>query len=208
MKNSDLAKQLSDAECDAFLSCIASAAGARRSREVLREVFAKGFDFCDAQHEGPSMKEGAQSAANLMPDVFRDYAIQGQRVGALEVDADAQVNASRDDGKTVNGAYVQSWRYVSNDEIVGFLSAMARSAGLDSSELDEAVHDAAESKIMTQAKVSEIDEISADASSMNNEGLESQVEFLVAAIGAQMAYEAVLCAIKEAQIHKDAQKDV
>ncbi len=75
MKNSDLAKQLSDAECDAFLSCIASAAGARRSREVLREVFAKGFDFCDAQHEGPSMKEGAQSAANLMPDVLTQHSL-------------------------------------------------------------------------------------------------------------------------------------
>ncbi len=56
--------------------------------------------------------------------VFREYAIAGQREGELEVDGNAKVNISQDDPDLPpQGAYVECWTYVSNDEISGFLTA-------------------------------------------------------------------------------------
>jgi hypothetical protein len=135
----------------------------------------------------------------LPRDVFREYAKSGAREGELEVDDNAQVHISQDDQNLPpQGAYVQSWQYISNDEIVGFLGAMMKDAELDSEALDEAVHTAAERSIPTQAREEDIDLISMAASDVNNDGLDTQIQFLVARTGPQAAFEAVEAAIAAA----------
>ena len=75
--------------------------------------------------------------------------------GEVEIDPGADVNPSADDGKKVQGMYVQSWHYVSNIQI--------RAA--ESAEVD------------LQAR-------STVASDANNEGLAGQCLFLIEQIGA------------------------
>ncbi|CAN7783957.1 hypothetical protein LJR175_008362 [Variovorax sp. LjRoot175] len=145
------------------------------------------------------------SQGDLPRDVFREYARSGQREGELEVDENAQVNISQDDPELpAQGAYVQAWTYVSNDEIVGFLSAMMRDAELAPEALDEAVHSAAELAIPTQAREEDIDLISMEASDVNNDGVDTQVQFLVARLGPQGAFDAVEAAIDAAPCQYDA----
>lgn len=137
--------------------------------------------------------------SDLPRDVFREYARSGQREGALEVDSHAEVHISQDDPELpAQGAYVQSWQYISNDEIVGFLNAMMRDANLEDGALDEAVHAAAELPVPTQAREEDLDLISMEASDVNNDGVDTQIQFLVARRGPQAAFEAVETAIAEA----------
>lgn len=137
--------------------------------------------------------------SDLPRDVFRMYARSGQRDGELEVDSNAQVNISQGDpALPAQGAYVQSWQYISNDEIVGLLNAMTRDAQLDAEALDEAVHSAAELSVSTQAREEDLDLISMEASDVNNDGVDTQIQFLVARRGPQAAFEAVEAAIAAA----------
>lgn len=137
--------------------------------------------------------------SDLPRDVFREYARSGQREGELEVDERAEVHISQDDPELpAQGAYVQSWQYISNDEIVGFLNAMMRDANLEDGALDEAVHSAAELAVPTQAREEDLDLISMEASDVNNDGVDTQIQFLVARRGPQAAFEAVEGAIAEA----------
>lgn len=145
------------------------------------------------------------SQSDLARDVFREYARMGQRDGELEVDSNAQVNISQDDPNLpAQGAYVQSWLYISNDEIVGFLNAMMRDAQLDAEALDEAVHSAADLAVPTQAREEDLDLISMNASDVNNDGVDTQVQFLIARLGPQAAFEAVEAAIAAAPRQHDA----
>lgn len=133
-------------------------------------------------------------------NVFRDYARMGSRDGELEVDEDAEVHLSQDDpARQPQGAYVMAWRYIALYEIVGFISAKARDAGLEASALDEAVHTASEHGTPTQAREEDLELLSADATDVNNGGIATQVAYLVAQLGAQGAYEAVLAVVQEAE---------
>lgn len=147
----------------------------------------------------PAAPEGTAPEHN----VFRDYARLGSRDGALEVDENAEVHLSQDDpNRPPQGAYVMAWRYIGIDEIVGFIGARVREAGLEESALDEAVHTAAELGTPTQAREEDLELLSTDASDVNNGGIDTQVAFLVAQLGVQGAYEAVLAIIQETdQIH-------
>lgn len=137
--------------------------------------------------------------SELPRDVFREFARSGQREGELEVDSNAEVHISQDDpALPAQGAFVQSWQYISNDEIVGFLNAMMRDANLGDGALDEAVHSAADLDVPTQAREEDLDLISMEASDVNNEGVDTQIQFLVARRGPQAAFEAVEAAIAEA----------
>lgn len=145
------------------------------------------------------------SQSDLPRSVFREYARVGQREGELEVDENAQVSIAQDDPNLpAQGAYVQAWTYISNDEIVGFLSAMMSDAQLDAEALDEAVHSAADHSIPTQVREEDRDLISMTASDVNNDGADSQVQFLVARLGPQGAFEAVEAAIAAAPRQYDA----
>ena len=138
-------------------------------------------------------------------NVFREYARAGQRDGELEVDSNAQVNISQDDPELpAQGAYVQSWQYISNDEIAGFLNAMMNDAQLVDGALDGAVHAAAELPAPAQAREEDLDLISMDASEVNDEGFDTQIQFLVARRGPQAAFEAVEAAIADAPRRVDA----
>ncbi|MDN8617237.1 hypothetical protein [Variovorax ginsengisoli] len=138
-------------------------------------------------------------------NVFREYARAGQREGALEVDENAQVNVSQDDPDLPpQGAYVQSWQYINNDEIVGFLNAMMRDAQLVDGALDGAVHAAAEFAAPTQSREEDLDLIAMTAFDVNDEGVDTQVQYLVARRGPQAAFEAVEAAIAEAPRQADA----
>ena len=142
------------------------------------------------------VQDTTQQHAALASDVFRDYAIKGSREGELEVDDNAVVNISQDDPSLPpQGAYVQSFQYISNDEVIGFMHATVLEAGLESDALDEAVHTAAETAVPTQAREEDIDLISMSASDVNNDGPRSQIEFLVARLGPNATYDAVLAAI-------------
>jgi hypothetical protein len=136
--------------------------------------------------------------AELPRDVFRVYARYGESE-RIAVDDDAVVKPAQGDPKLPpQGAYVQSWQYISNDEIVGFLGAMMKDADLDSEALDEAVHSAADRSIPTQAREEDLDLIAMAASDVNNDGLDTQIQFLVARTGPQAAFEAVEAAITAA----------
>ena len=138
-------------------------------------------------------------------NVFREYARAGQREGALEVDTNAQVNISQDDPELPpQGAYVQSWQYISNDEIVGFLNAMMNDAQIVEGALDGAVHAATEFAAPAQAREEDLDLIAMTAFDVNNEGVDTQIQFLVARRGPQAAFEAVEAAIAEAPRQADA----
>ncbi|CAN7778733.1 hypothetical protein LJR290_007969 [Variovorax sp. LjRoot290] len=139
------------------------------------------------------------SQGDLPRDVFREYARSGQREGELEVDENAQVNISQDDPELpAQGAYVQAWTYVSNDEIVGFLNAVMSDAQLGAEALDEAVHAAADLSVPTQVRDEDRDLISMKGSDVKNDGVDAQVQFLVARLGPQGAFEAVEAAIAAA----------
>jgi len=143
--------------------------------------------------------------SDLPRDVFREYARSGQREGELEVDSNAEVHISQDDPELpAQGAFVQSWQYISNDEIVGFLNAMMRDANLEDGALDEAVHSAADLAVPTQAREEDLDLISMEASDVNNDGVDTQIQFLIARRGPQAAFEAVEAAIAEAPSQADA----
>ena len=129
-------------------------------------------------------------------DVFRDYAIKGSREGQLEVDSHAQVNVVQDNPDLPPiGAYVQSFQYISNDEVIGFMLATLQDAGIEAGALDEAVHTTAELLAPAQAREEDLDLISMDASDVNNAGPKTQIEYLVARLGPNGAYDEVLEAI-------------
>lgn len=132
--------------------------------------------------------------------VFREYAMAGQREGELEVDANAKVNISQDDPDVPpQGAYVECWTYISNDEISGFLTRMMNEAQLEGEALDQAVHSAAERAVPTQAREEDIDLVSMKASDVNDEGVDTQIQYLVARVGPEAAFKAVEAAIAAAQ---------
>ncbi|MBS0452665.1 MAG: hypothetical protein JSS14_15295 [Proteobacteria bacterium] len=129
-------------------------------------------------------------------DVFRDYAIKGSREGQLEVDSHAPVNLSQDDPDLPpQGAYVMAFQYISNDEVIGFMLATLQDAGLEAGALDDAVHTSAELLAPAQAREEDLELISMDASDVNNAGPRTQIEYLVARLGPNGAYDEVLEAI-------------
>jgi len=141
----------------------------------------------------------ATPASDLPRDVFRVYAQAGQRDGALEVDDNAQVNISQDDPDLpALGAYVQAWKYISNDEIVGFLCAMVRDAELGLEALNEAVQTAFEHSIPGEVRFEDFDLVAMVPSEVNNAGLDTQVQYMVALVGPQAAFEAVEAVIAAA----------
>jgi hypothetical protein len=141
----------------------------------------------------------------LTRSVFREYALTGSRDGELEVDENAKVHLCQDNpAEPVQGAYVQCFKYISNDEIVGFLNALMKEAKIEAEALDEAVHSAAEEAVPTQAREEDLDLISMDASDVNNDGVDTQIQFLVARLGPDGAFQAVEAAIAEAPRQADA----
>lgn len=141
----------------------------------------------------------------LTRSVFREYALKGSRDGELEINRDAQVHLCQDDPTApVQGAYVQCFKYINNDEIVGYLSALAKDANLEAEALDEAVHNAADLSIPTQASEVDLDLISMAASDVNNEGVDTQIQFLFARLGPDGAFQAIEAAIAAAPGQADA----
>lgn len=139
------------------------------------------------------------SSQNEVRDVFREYARLGHSEGALEVDENAPVNISQDDPDLpAQGAYVQAWKYISNDEIVGFLCAMVRDAELAPDALDEAVQTAFETCPPGEVREEDIDLVAMVPSEANSAGADTQVGYMVALVGPQAAFEAVEAAIAAA----------
>ncbi|OUL98808.1 hypothetical protein [Variovorax sp. JS1663] len=137
--------------------------------------------------------------------VFREYAIAGQREGELEVDSNAKVNISQDNPDLPpQGAYIECWTYVSNDEISGFLTRLVQDSELEAEALDEAVYAAANRTVPTQAREEDLDLISMGASDVNNEGFDTQIQYLVARVGPEGAFQAVEAAIAAAQDERPA----
>lgn len=138
-------------------------------------------------------------------NVFRDYALLGSSVGALEVDENAEVSLSQDNPDLPpQGAYVMAWCYVSVNEIIGFVTARVHEAGLENNALDDAVHTAAARGMPAQARHEDLELLSMAASDVNNAGVDSQVSYLVAQLGPQAAYEVVLAVIQEASQERPA----
>ncbi|KWT69572.1 MULTISPECIES: hypothetical protein [unclassified Variovorax] len=157
---------------------------------TLKKVAVSGF---------VSMKRPVPATA-VERSVFREYAMAGQKEGELEVDANAKVNISRDDPDLPpQGAYIECWTYVSNDEISGFLTRMMKDAQLDAETLDEAVHFAAARSVSTRPREEDMDLISMKASDVNNDGVDTQIQYLVARVGPEAAFQAVEAAISAAQ---------
>lgn len=119
--------------------------------------------------------------------------------GDLEVDDDAPVNPSADDGQHVQGAYVQAWVYVSNGAIAFDMARRLEEAGVSCEDLDDLVHDTAEKSIATDTKSADedLDAQSALASDANNGGLPDQCLFLIERLGAGAAHAQVESLIGE-----------
>ena len=145
------------------------------------------------------------NAQTEVRDVFREYARSGQSEGALEVDENAPVNISQDDPDLpAQGAYVQAWKYISNDEIVGFLCAMVRDAELATDALDDAVQAAFQNSRRGQVREEDAVLVAMGPTEVNNGGVDDQVGYMVALVGPQAAFEAVEAAIAAAPRQGDA----
>ncbi len=66
------------------------------------------------------------------------------------------------------------------------------------------MHSAAELSVPTQARQEDIDLISMEASDVNNEGVDTQIQYLVARVGPEAAFQAVEAAIAAAQDERQA----
>lgn len=136
------------------------------------------------------------------PSVFREYGKDFSRHGVLEVDDNADVNIFQEDpDRPAQGAYVQAWRYVSNDELAGYMSRLVLESSAYSTSasgrydcgdlLDDAIHTAAERAIPTQATEEQIETLSQKASDVNNAGVLTQITFLIATYGPEEAFAIV-----------------
>lgn len=116
-----------------------------------------------------------------------------QREGEVEIDPNAPVNASTGDDKRTQGAYVQSWIYVSNDIIACDMVCRLVDAGVSCEDLDDLVHTAAEGSVAcdTESADDDFDAASKLASDANNAGLPDQCLFLIEHLGAGGANELV-----------------
>lgn len=121
--------------------------------------------------------------------------------GHVEFDADAQVSPSEDDGRRAQGAYVQSWHYISNEELAAYMADRLEGSGAQCEDLDDLVHTAAENMVATDAEnpPDELNAQSVMASDANNEGLAGQCLFLIERLGAGEANELVTRLIAERQ---------
>ncbi|HWS26308.1 MAG TPA: hypothetical protein VN259_06980 [Xanthomonadales bacterium] len=106
--------------------------------------------------------------------------------GEVEIDPGADVNPSADDGKKVQGMYVQSWHYVSNEQVANGLAQRLEAGGLQPEDLDDLVHSIAEKGVATDTECAEADlqARSTVASDANNAGLAGQCLFLIEQLGA------------------------
>mgnify|MGYP006995490296 CR=1 FL=1 len=109
--------------------------------------------------------------------------------GDIEIDTNATVNPSADDGQRVQGVYVQAWVYVSNEQLAGSMAQRLADADVQAEDLDDLVHTIAERGLAadTDSAEADLNALSTQASDANNEGLEGQCLFLIEHLGAGAA---------------------
>lgn len=132
--------------------------------------------------------------------VYAEFASRHRaQAGDLEVDDNAPVNPSADDGQHVQGAYVQAWIYVSNDAIAFNMARRLEEAGVSCEDLDDLVHDTAEKSIAAGTDNADEDLAAQTtlASNANNGGLPDQCLFLIERLGAGTAHAQIESLIGE-----------
>lgn len=126
--------------------------------------------------------------------VYAEFARElRQREGEVEIDPNAPVNASADDGTRTQGACVQSWHYISNEQLAQAMAERLDAAGVQGEDLDESVHTTAEGGVAcdTESADDDFDAASKLASDANNAGMQDQCLFLIEHLGAGGANELV-----------------
>lgn len=151
-----------------------------------------GVDFDRAlatatNHYGVEISQAGSVVVEDVVSVYRDFAKQNlHEDGSVEIDASAQVNVCSEENGGTDGAYVQSWHFISADAATSYIVEKLQEADLRADALIDLVYAAA------------VKDASIDADDVNDACIESQVEFLVKTLGIEAAYAGVLNVLQNA----------